>query len=85
MEPQIQFCTTADGVSIAYWTRARGLPSSTCRRCRSTRSSTGRWTTSATMYEWLAPRHRLIRIDPRNTGLSQRGVEDLRLRRVKPT
>ncbi len=26
MEPRIQYATTADGVSIAFWTRGEGAP-----------------------------------------------------------
>ncbi len=77
MEPQIQFCTTADGVSIAYWTQGEGPPLVYLPPMPQHAQLDRQMDHIRTMYEWLAQRHRLIRIDPRNTGLSQRGVEDL--------
>src|SRR3989337_1385641 len=78
MEPRIQYATTADGVSIAFWVLGEGppllqlpyMPFSHIQlewqipECR-------RW------YERLAEKRKLIRLDPRGMGLSQRDITEL--------
>jgi pimeloyl-ACP methyl ester carboxylesterase/DNA-binding CsgD family transcriptional regulator len=74
MEPRIQYATTADGVSIAFWTLGEGVPLLYMAggpwghielwdipECR-------RW------YERLAQKRMLIRYDVRGTGFSERDV-----------
>ena len=79
MEPRIQYATTADGVSIAFWTLGEGVPLlymaggpwghvdlwdiPGCRR----------W------YERLAQKRMLVRYDIRGTGFSERDVFDYSL------
>src|SRR5215210_3916620 len=76
MEPRIQYATTADGVSIAFWTLGEGVPLLYMAggpwghielwdipECR-------RW------YERLAQKKMLIRYDVRGTGWSERDVSD---------
>jgi class 3 adenylate cyclase len=78
MEPRIQYAKTEDGVNIAYWTLGEGV------------SLVALWLSpfSHVQLEWhvpefrgwyerLAEGHRLVRYDPRGTGLSDRGVADL--------
>jgi pimeloyl-ACP methyl ester carboxylesterase/DNA-binding CsgD family transcriptional regulator len=76
MDPRIRYATTADEVSIAFWTLGEGMPLvymtggpwghvelwdiSECRR----------W------YERLAHKRMLIRYDVRGTGWSERDVSD---------
>ena len=79
MEPRIQYATTGDGMSIAYWTLGEGEPLVYMAggpwshielwqvpECR-------RW------YERLAPERMLVRYDVRGTGLSERQVSDYSL------
>lgn len=74
MEQQIRFCTTSDGVRIAYATVGKGYPLVRALG----------WATHLE-YEWqsplwrhtiegLAQRHTLVRYDGRGTGLSDRSV-----------
>jgi class 3 adenylate cyclase len=77
MEPLIQYAKTADGVSIAFWTLGEGtplvhLPLSFSHiqlewqipQCR-------RW------YERLAEKRKVVRLDPRGMGLSDRDIREL--------
>jgi pimeloyl-ACP methyl ester carboxylesterase/DNA-binding CsgD family transcriptional regulator len=76
MEPRIRYATTADGVSIAFWTLGEGVPLVYMAggpwghvelwdipECR-------RW------YELLAQNWMLVRYDIRGTGWSERDVSD---------
>jgi len=76
MEPRIRYATTADGVSIAFWTLGEGAPLVYMAggpwghvelwdipQC-------GRW------YERLARERMLVRYDVRGTGFSERDVSD---------
>jgi pimeloyl-ACP methyl ester carboxylesterase/DNA-binding CsgD family transcriptional regulator len=76
MEPRIRYATTADGVSIAFWTLGEGTPLVYMAggpwghvelwdipQCR-------RW------YERLAQERMLVRYDVRGTGFSERDVSD---------
>ncbi len=75
-EQEIRFCTTADGVCIAYATVGEGYPLVRALG----------WVTHLE-YEWqsplwrhviegLAENHQLVRYDGRGTGLSDRNVEE---------
>jgi class 3 adenylate cyclase len=80
MEPRIQYAQTKDGVSIAYCVMGEGRPLVIM---------TG-WPFCHLEAEWRVPtyrlsherhaeRTRLVRYDPRGSGLSQRDVDDLSL------
>src|SRR5215212_8068117 len=79
MEPRIRYATTADGVSIAFWTIGEGVPLVYMAggpwghvelwdipQCR-------RW------YKRLAQKSILVRYDVRGTGWSEREVSDYSL------
>jgi pimeloyl-ACP methyl ester carboxylesterase/DNA-binding CsgD family transcriptional regulator len=79
MEPRIQYATSSDGVSIAFWTLGEGTPLVYMAggpwghvelwdipECR-------RW------YERLAQKRMLVRYDLRGTGWSEREVPDYSL------
>ncbi len=75
-EPEIRYCTTADGVAIAYWTVGEGLPivhlphgtiSHIQLECQ--QPEIVYW------YDLLSARHTLVRYDPRGYGVSDRSVE----------
>jgi len=77
MKQQIQYCTTSDGVRIAYAVTGEGTPI----------IRTSHWLTHLhhdfTSPVWkhvmigLARHHRLVRYDPRGEGMSQRTCEDV--------
>ena len=77
MKQQIQYCTTSDGVRIAYAATGEGTPV----------IRTSHWLTHLehdfTSPVWkhvmlaLARHHRLVRYDPRGEGLSQRECADV--------
>ena len=74
MEPQIRYCTAADGVSIAYCEAGEGTPFIEVLAPYSNIELEFR------EWEWhriMAARRRLIRYDSRGSGLSQRDVIDL--------
>ena len=79
MEQQIRFCTTGDGVRIAYSVAGEGPPL----------IRAANWLTHLE-FDWqspvwrhlfgaLAAKHTLVRYDERGTGLSDRDVEDISL------
>jgi len=77
MKQQIQYCTTSDGVRLAYAATGNGTPI----------IRTGHWLThlehdfSSPVWKHvmigLARNHRLVRYDPRGQGMSQRVCEDI--------
>ena len=71
MERDIRYCTTADGVSIAYWTFGEGPPLVYIAQPVLT-STAGDYklTTTRNWFERLASERRIVRFDPRGTGLS---------------
>ncbi len=75
-DPQIRYAKTLDGVSIAYWTMGEGTPLFVSSPL--TFSHAGlepRIPAIAAFYERVAGDRMLVRWDPRNYGMSQRGVE----------
>ena len=77
MEPRIQYATTADGVSIAFWTLGEGPPL-ICLPMIPTSHVELEWQTqeSRKMYERLAAGRMIVRYDNRGSGLSDRVVSD---------
>jgi len=79
MEPRVQYATTADGVSIAFWTLGEGTPvvhmpgAFTHIQLEWQIPEMRRW------YERLAQGRKLVRYDVRGSGLSDRKVADLSL------
>ena len=77
MKQDIRFCTTADGVRIAYATSGEGTPI----------VRPGHWLTHLEydlnspiwghLIEGLSEQHQFVRYDPRGTGLSERNVEEV--------
>jgi class 3 adenylate cyclase/pimeloyl-ACP methyl ester carboxylesterase len=72
MEPQIRYCTTKDGIRIAYAVAGAGPPLVYLPPTASHVALEWRVPTLRRRYEWLARRHTLIRFDAPGTGLSQR-------------
>jgi class 3 adenylate cyclase len=80
VEPRIEYATTSDGLSIAYWTLGEGMPLIQMPAFPLTHlhlewqiPEFRRW------YESLAGRLQLIRYDARGAGLSARDVADFSL------
>ena len=71
MEPRIQYAKTSDGVNIAYWTLGQGEPFVMCLSPgvshiqKEWEIPEARWA-----YEELAKNRTLVRLDFRNSGLS---------------
>ena len=76
MEQQIRFCTSSDGVRIAYATAGQGYP--LVRALGWVTHLEYEWKSSMWRHfiEGLAREHQLIRYDGRGTGLSDRSVEE---------
>ena len=75
-DPQVRYCTTKDGVSIAYCEAGEGTPFLDVAAPYSNIELEWR------DWEWhriMAARRRLIRFDNRGSGLSQRDVADVSL------
>ncbi len=77
MEPRIQYAKTTDGVSIAYYAHGEGMPfvgmvTLTSIQHDSHIPEVRPW------FERMAGR-KLVRFDPRGTGLSDRDVGDYSL------
>ena len=76
--PQIRYCTTSDGVRIAYWTMGSGPPllHSPPMPFSDIAAEIGLDDARA-WYERMAQTHTLIRYDPRASGSSDREVQNV--------
>ncbi|MDP9237484.1 MAG: adenylate/guanylate cyclase domain-containing protein [Chloroflexota bacterium] len=79
MEPQIQYVTTSDGVSIAYYDVGRGAPLVALPYIPWSDVRSEFVAMNFKFHPRLAAEHRLIHYDLRGAGLSQRGVMDFSL------
>jgi class 3 adenylate cyclase len=70
--PPIQYAKTSDGVSIAYWTLGEGMPLVYIPPMPGHVLLEWESSVFGPMYRSLAERYQLIRLDYRNSGLSQR-------------
>ena len=77
MEQQIRFCTTSDGVRIAYATAGEGPPLLWSYSWVTHLEIEWSNPASRKFLESLAKNHLLIRFDKRGTGLSDRDVTDI--------
>jgi class 3 adenylate cyclase len=77
MEPEIRYTTTADGVSIAYYTMGEGVP--IVRTSEIMGSHLLMLRRTAWNMEAMERRHRIVRYDGRGSGLSQRPSPDFSL------
>ncbi|MDP9238128.1 MAG: adenylate/guanylate cyclase domain-containing protein [Chloroflexota bacterium] len=78
MEPQIQYATTADGVSIAYYMMGEGSPIVSASEIFGSHLLLVQRTYRAAV-EAQERRHRIVRYDGRGSGLSQRASPDFSL------
>jgi class 3 adenylate cyclase len=80
MEQQIRYCKTSDGVRIAYGTYGNeGMPPLVDLCVPPWQEALWATPWGRLCFEALARTHRLITIDPRGTGASQRDVETITL------
>jgi len=75
-EPRIRYVTTEDGVSIAYWTMGEGPWLLYLPPLPQHAQLEWRFDDKVSLYTWLTRNQNVVRLDARNTGLSQRGVAD---------
>ena len=74
MEPHIQYAKTSDGVNIAYYELGEGLPFVVLSLPS---HLSAEWRLQGAIYEALAKDVRLVRLDHRGFGLSDREPEDI--------
>jgi class 3 adenylate cyclase/pimeloyl-ACP methyl ester carboxylesterase len=79
MEPQIRFCTSADGIRIAYAAVGEGPPLVTTPSSWESMSFVLQNRVGGRFYEALAKRYTVIRYDRRGVGLSDRERTDFTL------
>ena len=74
--PDIQFTTTSDGVTIAYWSIGSGPPLIIIQNFSLSHAEL-EWAvpSMAGLYTALAKDHRVIRFDPRHAGMSETGKD----------
>ncbi len=78
MNPQIRYCTTTDGVRIAYWAMGSGPPLLHSPPMPfSDIAAEMDLDDARSWYERMAQTHTLIRYDPRASGSSERDVQDV--------
>jgi pimeloyl-ACP methyl ester carboxylesterase len=75
IEQDIRFCTTEDGVSLAYATVGQGPPLVRALGWFTHLELEWNWKEGRQFWERLARRHLLVRYDGRGIGLSQSAVE----------
>lgn len=75
MEREVRYCTTDDGVRIAYTVFGVGPPLLSCPAM--VQSFSYQLPQATVLYDLLATKASLIRYDMRGTGLSDRDVDDL--------
>ncbi len=78
MEPRIQYAKTSDGVSIAYWSMGEGLPFVHLSPGYPFSHLKAEWDIPGWLAwcQQLASYVKLVRLDPRGCGLSDRDVAD---------
>src|SRR3990170_8545915 len=76
MEREVRYCTTADGVRIAYCVEGEGPALLICPQLWESFSVDHLVPDFEGLYRTLGEGRRTIRFDPRTVGLSQRGVVD---------
>lgn len=79
MEPQIQYVTTSDGVSIAYYAMGQGPATLFLMSPWSHLEAEWRFDMLRMAYTAIAQRSTLVRLDPRGFGLSDRDPDDFGL------
>ena len=79
MEQQIRFCTTSDGVRIAYATAGSGPPMVLVPAWLSHLEIDWRDRLNRSLLEHLASERQLVRYDKRGTGLSDRNLDNYSL------
>jgi len=79
MEPQIRFCTSADGTGIAYATMGGGPPLVYLSSWAGNQEAEWEIPEGRAWHERLAHGRLWVQLDRRGTGASQREIEDLSL------
>ena len=77
--PELRYCKTADGVSIAYATLGQGPPLVRCLGWFTHLEVEWQWEAGRHFQQRLARNHLFVRYDGRGIGLSQRGIREFDL------
>jgi class 3 adenylate cyclase len=77
--PEVRYCTTEDGVRIAYCVYGEGPPLIWCAEPQSSHLLLERQLKVSSLYSSLAEAFQVVRFDARGLGISDREVEDLSL------
>ena len=77
MNQEIRYCTTRDGVSIAFATVGSGLPIVKTANWLSHLEHDWRSPVWRHVLQGLSAQHRLVRYDERGTGLSERDISEM--------
>jgi len=77
MEREVRYCTTEDGVRIAYCVEGEGAPLVVCPAFIESLAMDELFPEVRSFYARLAGNHAVIRYDARGTGLSQRQADDM--------
>ena len=75
MEPRIRYAKTKDGVSIAFWTLGEGMPLVHIPSIPFSHVQLESHYSYQGLYEKIVTKRKLIRLDPRGFGMSDRDVE----------
>lgn len=78
MEPSIQYAKTTDGVSIAYYTLGEGMPPLLYGGPAPFSHIELEWQNPVlrALYEHIVQKRKLVRFDPRGSGMSARDISD---------
>jgi class 3 adenylate cyclase len=82
MEPEIRYCATRDGVSIAYWSMGEGAPVVDAGHPPTHLLMEWRMAPVAAWYARFLRNHQYVRFDTRGTGLSDREIDAYSLETV---
>jgi len=77
MEREVRYCTTQDGVRIAYYVEGKGSPFVWCPTFIESYSLVHMAPTVERIWSDFVPGRQVVRFDHRGTGLSQRDVDDM--------
>ena len=75
----VRYCTTEDGVSIAYSVEGEGSPLVVCPALIESFSLMHYMPDEVVFWQRVAQHHQIVRFDWRGTGLSQREVPEMRI------
>ena len=76
MEREVRYCSTEDGVRIAYCVEGEGPPLVACGVLFESFSKDRLFPIRSRAFQEIGRGRKMVRYDPRGVGFSQRGVDD---------